>query len=320
LWTSWVSIDTQTVHEPIETVWSLARRQHGVVARRQLLNLGLHPEAIKHRLRKGRLHRVRRGVYAVGRPNLTQRGHWMAAVLASGPNAFLSHRSAAALWGIRRARATLAGNQFIDVTVDARRRPRCDGVRLHRVRGIGDRDRTRRDGIPVTSPIKTLIDLALVLSPGELETAINEADRLELVDPERLRSAAEARAGQQGVGPLRAILDFRTFTLTDSELERSFLRVVRRAGLPAPLSQQRVNGFRVDFYWPEFRLIVETDGLRYHRTPAQQSRDRIRDQGHAARGFIVLRFSHAQVAFDRESVMSAIRAVMRRQRPNLWTA
>jgi very-short-patch-repair endonuclease len=86
------------------------------------------------------------------------------------------------------------------------------------------------------------------------------------------------------------------------------------------LSQQRVNGFRVDFYWPEFRLIVETDGLRYHRTPAQQSRDRIRDQGHAARGFIVLRFSHAQVAFDRESVMSAIRAVMRRQRPNLWTA
>jgi predicted transcriptional regulator of viral defense system len=171
----WFTKTTNHLHEPIETVWSLARRQHGVVARRQLLNLGLHPEAIKHRLRKGRLHRVRRGVYAVGRPNLTQRGHWMAAVLASGPNAFLSHRSAAALWGIRRARATLAGNQFIDVTVDARRRPRCDGVRLHRVRGIGDRDRTRRDGIPVTSPIKTLIDLALVLSPGELETAINEA-------------------------------------------------------------------------------------------------------------------------------------------------
>jgi len=121
------------------------------------------------------------------------------------------------------------------------------------------------------------------------------------------------------VGPLRAVLDRRTFTLTDSELERRFIRLVRRAGLPVPLTQHLVNGVRVDFYWPELRLIVETDGLRYHRTPSQQAKDRIRDQGHAAQGFIVLRFTHAQVAFDAGGVISTLRAVMSRQRPTLWT-
>jgi very-short-patch-repair endonuclease len=257
-------------------------------------------------------------VYAVGRPDLTQSGHWMAAVLAAGPDSFLSHRTAAALWGIRRGR-TRTGTGFIDVTVEDHRRPRSDGVRLHRVRVLAAEDRAQRDGIPVTSPIRTLIDLALLLSPRELEAAINEADRIGLVDPERLRSAVEGRMGQHGVGPLRAVLDRRTFSLTDSELERSFLRLVQRAGLPRPLTQQRVNGFRVDFYWPELGLIAEADGLRYHRTAAQQSRDRIRDQKHAAHGLIVLRFSHAQVAFDSDRVVMTLRAVMQRQRPRFWT-
>jgi very-short-patch-repair endonuclease len=310
---------TQSVHKSAETIWSIAARQHGVVSRRQLLSLGWHPEAIKHRMRKGRLHPIRRGVYAVGRPHLTERGNWMAAVLAAGPDAFLSHRTAAALWGIRHARANLEGTRLVDLTVEAHRRPRCVGVRLHRVHALVDEDRGERDGIPATSPFRTLIDLALVLPPGELERAINEADRLGLLDPETLRSMAGARTGQHGVGPLRAVLDRRTFTLTDSELERRFIGLVRRAGLPVPLTQHRVNGVRVDFYWPELRLIVETDGLRYHRTPSQQAKDRIRDQRHAAQGFIPVRFTHAQVAFDAEGVISTLRAVMSRQRPTLWT-
>jgi very-short-patch-repair endonuclease len=319
-WTSWVSMDNESVQKSAGTVWSLAANQHGVISRRQLLDLGWYPEAIKHRVRRGRLHPVRRGVFAVGRPDLTLHGHWMAAVLACGPGAFLSHVDAARLWGIRGRPAATGRDWLIDICVEAHRRPRCEGIRLHRVSFFEEMDRARRDGIPVTSPVRTLIDLATVLPPGELEAAINEADRLGLVDPDKLRGAAAARTGQHGVRPLRDVLDHRTFSLTDSELERGFLRLVRRAGLRRPLTQQRVNGFTVDFYWPELGLVAETDGLRYHRTPAQQSRDRIRDQKHAAAGLTALRFSHAQVAFEAEHVVETLRAVMNRQRPKLWTA
>jgi hypothetical protein len=148
----------------------------------------------------------------------------------------------------------------------------CGGVRsetgivIHRRSGLED-DVTRCSGIPVTTPIRTLLGIATPLPMPALEAAVNEADKLNLVDPERLRADLETPSGQHGVRPLRALLDRATFTLTDSELERRFLRIARRAGLPKPRTQARVNGFRVDFYWPELGLVVETDGLRYHRTP-----------------------------------------------------
>jgi very-short-patch-repair endonuclease len=157
------------------------------------------------------------------------------------------------------------------------------------------------------------------LRSEELETAVNEADRARLVSPEVLRSAASDRSRLHGIAAIRAVLDRRTFRLTDSELERRFLRLIDRAGLTRPLTQRRVNGFRVDFYWPELALVVETDGLRYHRTPGQQARDRIRDQKHAAAGLIPLRFTHAQVVFEAERVIETLRAVVARQRPDLWS-
>ena len=123
-----------------------------------------------------------------------------------------------------------------------------------------------------------------------------------------------------GFEVLRSVLDRRTFRLTDSELERRFLRVVQRAGLPRPLTQKRVNGFKVDFYWPELRLVVETDGLRYHRTPNQQAKDKLRDQVHAAAGLVPLRFTHAQVMFDSGRVVSVLRRVAERQRLQLLGA
>jgi very-short-patch-repair endonuclease len=153
-----------------------------------------------------------------------------------------------------------------------------------------------------------------MLDQTQLEAAVNEADKLGLVDPETLREFADARPGMVGVAVLRTTLDRRTFRLTDSELERRFLRLVDRAGLPRPLTQQRVNGFRVDFYWPELALVVETDGLRYHRTPRQQSKDRARDQAHATVGFVVLRFTHAQVARDPGRVVAVLLSVAERQR------
>ena len=145
-----------------------------------------------------------------------------------------------------------------------------------------------------TSPVLTLVDLATLLSPRELEAAINEADRRDLVDPDALCAALERLPRHPGLGPLRRILAQHTFVVTDSELERRFLRIVRAAGLPPPLAGRRLNGYKVDFYWPDLGLVVETDGLRYHRTPAQQARDRLRDQAHAVSGLTPLRFTYAQ--------------------------
>jgi len=275
------------------------------VAHEQLCRLGLSARAIKHRLRTGRLHRTKwRGVYAVGRPELTRLGEWMAAVLSCGPSAALSHRSAAALWGI------LPDDRGapIDVLVPAAARRRQPGVFAHR----GERKITHRHRVPVTTPTCALIDVAASLDARALEAAVNEADKLDLVNPETLRSALDGLDGRRGIGRLRKLLDRRTFTLTDSELERRFKPLARAAGLPLPQTRVYVGGFRVDFFWPQLGLVVETDGLRYHRTPAQQARDRLRDQAHAAAGLTPLRFTHAQIAFDRGHVRGTLAAVAAR--------
>lgn len=142
----------------------------------------------------------------------------------------------------------------------------------------------------------------------DLERGINEADKLGVIDPERLRAEVERRPGRRGAPTLRRVLDRATFRLTDSELERRFLRLAARTGLPPPLTGKRINGYKVDFFWPALGLVVETDGLRYHRTPAQQARDRLRDQAHAAAGLTALRFTHAQVRHQPEQVTSTLRA------------
>lgn len=289
-------------------VWRLAERQHGVVSRSQLLELGFGPAAIRHRLSTRRLHLVRRGVYALGRPELTRRGVWMAAVLSCGDTAVLSHESAAQLLEIRAAE-----RQVIEVTIPAAGPRRVPGVGAHRS-PLAPADVTRRHGIPATAPIRTLVDLALRLTDSELQTAISEADKRDLVDPETLRAALDGLAGRPGVVTLRRVLDRATFTLTDSELERRFLPIARSAGLGRPQTGRRLNGFKVDFHWPELGLVVETDGLRYHRTPAQQVRDRLRDQVHTAAGLTTLRFTHSQVTQEPGHVRATLATVARRLR------
>jgi very-short-patch-repair endonuclease len=281
-------------------VWKLAARQHGVVTRSQLRALGYRPDEIDRRVRRGRLHRVHRGVYAVGRPGLTPHGTWLAAVLSCGPHAALSHGSAAALWRIRRT----SGPR--EVSVPRRVLRRHAGIVVHRRTAF---EATTHDGIPVTTPVCTLVDLAASLSPESLEAAVNEADSLDLVNPEQLRSALDAVGPRPGVAALRRMLDRRIFVLTDSELERLFVPLVRQTGLSRPQTGVWVNGFRVDFYWPDLGLVVETDGLRYHRTPAKQARDRRRDQVHTAAGLTPLRFTHAQVRYDPRHVVATLDAV-----------
>jgi very-short-patch-repair endonuclease len=293
----------------VQSIWALVRRQHGVVARWQLLDAGLSSEAVRHRIREGRLHPLFRGVYAVGRPQVTPYGRWMAAVLACGEEAHLSHRSAAALWGLP-TRRTEEIHVSMPVHRRGRRRP---GIVVHRRTLLGPDDRATHREIPVTAPIATLIDLATSLSRDEREAAVNEADKLGLVDSETLRAALDEVRARPGVAALRRTLDAPTFTLTDSALERAFLKLARQSGLPRPETQAIVNGYRVDFFWPELGLVVETDGLTYHRTPAQQARDRERDQAHTAAGLTALRFTHAQVSREASRVRSTLQAVARRR-------
>lgn len=291
-----------------DELWRLAARQHGAISREQLLRGGLTRRAIEHRISTGRLYPLARGVYAVGRPDLPRHGLLMVAVLSCGPGAVVSHESAAALWGIRRARGSI-----IDVTVPPAARRRRPGVRLHR-HDLDPADRAARDRVPTTGIHRTLLDLAAGLRRDPVEAAVNEADKLGLTTPDRLRSDLERYEGHRGVALLREILDRGTFALTDSELERRFLRLARRAGLGLPQTGRRVNGFKVDFFWPELGLVVETDGLRYHRTAGAQARDRLRDQAHAAAGLTALRFTNAQVRYEPRQVEATLTAVAAQRR------
>jgi very-short-patch-repair endonuclease len=288
------------------SIWALVRRQHGVISRRQLVAHGLTEKAIDHRRRTGRLHDLHRGVFAVGRSEVGQFGRWMAAVLACGDGALLSHSSAAALWKIGKE-----GGQ-VEVSVPAPRTARRVGVIAHRRREIHKGDRSTHDGIPVTSPLKTLLDMAVSLTSSRLEAAINEADRRDLIDAGSVHELLEGRR-EPGVRALLNALGA-DFVLTDSELERKLVPIARRAGLPRPQTGARVSGFKVDFFWPELGLVVETDGLRYHRTPAQQARDRVRDQAHAEAGLTPVRFTYRQVAEQPDRVERTLRRVAARLR------
>jgi very-short-patch-repair endonuclease len=292
-------------------VVALARRQHGVVARSQLLRLGLSPVAIKHRVRKHRLYRVRPGIYAVGTGELSRRGRWMAALLAAGTDAVLSHDTALMLWGLEAERDRAI---HLSLPVSADRRPA--GTRVHRVR-LEAADVTRRELIPVTRPARTLLDLAGSSGSRDpesrdrrLEAAVNAADALGLISADALRGWVDGRGGQRGVAALRRLLEAHTLRLTESELERRFLRLVREAGLPLPETQVVIAGYRVDFLWRDARLVVETDGLTSHRTPAQQAKDHRRDRSLSGAGYTCLRFTHAEVVRTPDAVARELAAAI----------
>lgn len=287
--------------------WELAGRQHGVVARRQLLELGFNAREIEHRVGRGRLHPVMRGVYAVGRPELTREGRWMAAVLACGDGAMLSHRSAAALWGIGAERRGV-----VDISVTRRAELKRVGLRVRGRPSLAATNRTTRNGIPVTSPTQTLVDLASELPEREVERAINEADKRDLIDPEALRAELDSHVGEPGAPLLCRLLDKRTFRLSDSDLEILFRPIAMTAGLPLPLTKQTVNGFEVDFYWPNLGLVIETDGLRYHRTPSTQARDAQRDRAHVLAGMTPLRFTHYEIKYESPKVEAELAQISRR--------
>jgi very-short-patch-repair endonuclease len=183
---------------------------------------------------------------------------------------------------------------------------------VHRLAGL-ETYVMHHHNIPVTDLVNTIVDIAPGLARNDLEGAVNEADKRGLIDPETLRAALDDLPPRPGVRILRETLDRRTFVLTESALERYFLPIARRAGLTElPLTGAYLNGHKVDFYWPRLGLVVEVDGLTYHRTPAQQATDRRRDQAHLAAGLTPLRFTHGQIRYESGHVEQVLAEVTNR--------
>jgi very-short-patch-repair endonuclease len=302
------AIRTEIVEvEGDHAVAELAGRQHGVVARRQLTELVLKETAIARRVRAGRLHRVHRGVYAVGHSILTPRGHWMAATLACGRTAVLSHASAAALWELRPSAAAK-----IDVTVTTaggRARP---GLRIHRGPSLGASEVTTHAGIPVTTPERTILDIAAALSPRQIERALDQAEILRLLDMLLLDALVAAHREHRGAGRLKAVRESHDpgTTLTRSDLEEKMLALCRAHALPDPAVNVTVAGLEVDFLFRTACLAVETDGWQFHRTRSAFERDRGRDATLARAGYRVLRFTHRQIEREPATIAATLAAAI----------
>ena len=293
---------------PLEArIARLADEQHGVVSLAQLTGLGLSAGAVRARAAAGRLHRVYRGVYAVGRARLEVRGRRMAAVLACGPGAVLSHRTAAdALGLLPRASAR------IEISVPSRVPRRHPGLLVHRAAALQPDDCTTVDGIPCTTVARTLLDLAAVVGAAELARAIEAAEKRRIFDGRDIAAALERAPGQPGAGRLHTALASYTGEPppTREEFERRAHELFVRAGLPRP----RVNAlidvageqFEVDFHWPDRRLIVEADSWEHHKTRAAFERDRRRDQLLTAAGWTVIRVTWRQLTQTPHQVIAAL--------------
>jgi very-short-patch-repair endonuclease len=193
--------------------------------------------------------------------------------------------------------------KLVHVSVPSDRRIRLKGIRPHRRDPMPPT--TTIGGLRLVTPLFTIVDLAAHLDKEALTRAINEADRLGLVDPTELAALVASLSNRRGIRNLRSLLG--DYTRTDSNLERRFIVLARRAGLPQPQTQTELHGYRVDFYWPELKLVVETDGLTYHRTPAQQATDRKRDQTLTAAGLRCVRFPNQQIRAEPADVIALLR-------------
>ena len=285
----------------------LATRQHGVVSWRQLIDAGFGRGAIDHRCRIGWLHRVHRGVFAVGHPPLTREARWMAAVLACGNGAGLSHVCATALWEIRPYTGI-----YIDVTVPRRTgRASRDRIRLHRSSIFSADDVTTHRGIPVTTIARTLLDVAATLKEPALARTIEQTEIRRLFDLRAVEQTIARHPHHRGVPRLRrALALYRDDEFSRSELEKDFLALCDANRIPRPLVNHIVEGKEVDFFWPDQRLIVETDGRATHFTIAAYEGDRARDAYLLALGYRGLRFTELQLRFDGATVAERLAAVL----------
>lgn len=302
--------ETLRVEPPLwARVVGLAEGQHAVVSLQQLLEFGATASGIRTWVQRGRLRRLHRGVYAVPGARLTRHARWLAAVLACGPRAALSHPSAAVLRGLR------PGGGGIHVSVPRASVRALEGVTVHATKTLKAHDVTTVEGIPCTTVARTLVDMGDVTTRREVELAVNEAELLRLFD---LTAAEEVlgRAGpRKGAGVLRAVLaDLAQPTLTNSRLEEAFLALCRRHRLPSPEVNAWITlddgAVKPDFLWRDQRLAIETDGHSVHSTRQSFESDRLRDQRLALAGYLVLRFTWRQVEREPARVASTVRALL----------
>lgn len=286
----------------------LARRQHGIVAIAQLLDLGLTKQGIRRRLESGFLHRLHRGVYAVGHLALTASSRDLAAVFACGPRALLSHRSAGQLWGILKS-----SSPRIEVTAPRGIKAK-PGITLHVSRVLEDPDRGLIDAIPVTSLARTLVDLAEVLDDARLTSAVNEAELLRLFDLIAVEATMARLPGRRGRRRMRRVLaSYQPEPrLTRSTGERRLLALCRDHDLPTPQGNTWLGEHEVDLYWPDARLAVEFDGREVHGTTQAFYEDRRRDRALAAQGVQVTRVTRRDL--DDEAALARELRRIREQR------
>jgi hypothetical protein len=291
---------------------AFARARHGVITTDELGAFGLGPAAVARRAAEGRLFRQHRGVYSVGRPDLTAAGRRMAAVLACGRAAVLSHRSAAAHHGLLEDH-----RKWPEVTVKGRaRRPRR-GIRVHSSNTLAAPDVTTVDGIPSTSVARTLVDLGDSEPSRLVERATDQAEVLGVFDLIAIGEALERAGPRRGPGVLKAILaELGQPTLTDRELEELMLELTRTAGLRQPEVNAWITddgwAYKADFLWRAERLVVETDGRAFHSSRRAFEHDRLRDQRLILAGYTVVRFTWRQLVREPERVQTVVRNLLAR--------
>jgi very-short-patch-repair endonuclease len=285
-------------------VAELAARQHGVVGRDQLGDLGLGRRAIDHRVEHGRLHPVHRGVYAVGHRHVSRDGRFMSATLVAR-GAVLSHRSAAALLGIRPS-----GRGRTEITVGRALRPRA-GLQIHRAPLPSD-EVTTHHGIPVTTPARTLLDLAAVVPYHHLERAATEAEIRRLGSPTSVADLVARYPTRKGTAALRRLLAARDIgrNVTKRDLELRFLAFLDAHDLPRPRINADVDGREVDCLWPDQRLVVELDGFATHGTRPAFEADRARDRALLVAGYRVTRITWRQLRDDALALATALRTLL----------
>jgi very-short-patch-repair endonuclease len=284
-------------------VASIAAGQHGVVARWQLLAAGISARWIEKGLDKGSPIRVYPGVYRVGHIAPSVEADYMAAVLACGEGAVLSGRAAACLLGLIRS------GPHPDPEVTTRTERRIPGIRTHRARGASSRDRRTWRGMPITSAARTLVDLAAVVAPGQLAHAVHEAGIRHGTTPDEIEEVLAFRPTSPGAGVLRTIIHGDQGK-TLSGLERRFLKLLRDARLPLPITNRLAGGRLVDCRWPEHQLTVELDGYRYHSSRHAWEKDRQRERDAYARGDEFRRYTWTDVVERPEVVLRELRPII----------
>jgi very-short-patch-repair endonuclease len=284
----------------------LGSQQEGSVKRAQLLKAGVGPNAVKRRAKNGYLHRVHRGVYIVGHLALAPHAEEFAALLACGERSLISHRSAAHLWSMLPARP-----DEVDVTLVGRRCRPKQGVHLHLVARIDKEDVRPMDNLLLTAPARTLADFAADAEDDELEAALSQGRALKLIKNRDVEAALGRAGNRRGVARLRRLLRLEGDSgYTQSRAEREMRRLMRGAGLPQPLCNRWIHGYRVDFVWPEHKLVVEVDGYQFHGHRSAFERDRKKDQILIAAGYRVIRITWLQLQHEPLRVAAVIAAAL----------